>query len=346
MTDLIIVLALVAGIVVVALVAPWPGRGLWSRLRRRLATSERVLVEDALKHLYDCETRRLPVTVQSVAGALERSANRAAAVLDALQRRELVAAGEKGYRLTPVGRTYALRVVRIHRLWERYLSDETGFAAEEWHHVAEHREHRTSPEQADALARRMGYPRYDPHGDPIPTKSGEVAPPAGEPLTAFGPGEGGEIAHVEDEPHATYRRLLAEGLHAGMQVRVVSVSPDAVEFEADGRRRRLSPVAAGNLSVRRVPVDDVRDVPAGRLSHLAPGQSGRVAGISPACRGPQRRRLLDLGLVPGTVVAAELRSPGGDPTAYRIRGALIALRREQADLVHVERDEARGGAAS
>jgi len=49
----------------------------------------------------------------------------------------------------------------------------------------------------------------------------------------------------------------------------------------------------------------------------------------------QRRRLLDLGLVPGTVVEAELASLGRDPTAYRIRGALIALRRAQADQIHV-----------
>jgi Fe2+ transport system protein FeoA len=44
---------------------------------------------------------------------------------------------------------------------------------------------------------------------------------------------------------------------------------------------------------------------------------------------------MDLGILPGTPVAAEIRSPSGDPTAYRIRGALIALRRDQADLIHV-----------
>jgi Fe2+ transport system protein FeoA len=49
--------------------------------------------------------------------------------------------------------------------------------------------------------------------------------------------------------------------------------------------------------------------------------------------------MLDLGIVPGTRVAAELRSPSGDPTAYRIRGAVIALRREQAELVHVSREQ-------
>ena len=49
-----------------------------------------------------------------------------------------------------------------------------------------------------------------------------------------------------------------------------------------------------------------------------------------------QRRLLDLGVVPGTPITAEFASPGGDPTAYRIRGALIALRRGQAGLIQVE----------
>jgi DtxR family Mn-dependent transcriptional regulator len=61
-----------------------------------------------------------------------------------------------------------------------------------------------------------------------------------------------------------------------------------------------------------------------------------VVRLSAACQGLQRRRLLDLGVVPGTRVTAEFASPGGDPIAYRIRGALIALRRVQAELIQVD----------
>jgi DtxR family Mn-dependent transcriptional regulator len=75
------------------------------------------------------------------------------------------------------------------------------------------------------------------------------------------------------------------------------------------------------------------------LGALAPGETARVVRLSPECRGAQRRRLLDLGLVPGTPVTAELVSLAGDPVAYRIRGALIALRREQANRVVVWRGE-------
>jgi Fe2+ transport system protein FeoA len=72
------------------------------------------------------------------------------------------------------------------------------------------------------------------------------------------------------------------------------------------------------------------------LSSLAPGDAGVVASIAPACRGVERRRFLDLGLVPGTRVVAEFPSPAGDPVAYRIRGALIALRKQQADMIYLE----------
>ncbi len=74
------------------------------------------------------------------------------------------------------------------------------------------------------------------------------------------------------------------------------------------------------------------------LSDLKVGESCRVGRVT--ADGPGRRRLLDLGLVPGTVVQAIRRSPLGDPTAYAIRGATVALRVEQAATIEVEPLEA------
>lgn len=70
------------------------------------------------------------------------------------------------------------------------------------------------------------------------------------------------------------------------------------------------------------------------LSALPLGASGRVDHI--AARPAMARRFTDLGLVPGTAVTCALRAPAGDPSAYRIRGALIALRRCDADGVILE----------
>lgn len=70
------------------------------------------------------------------------------------------------------------------------------------------------------------------------------------------------------------------------------------------------------------------------LAALREGERARVAELQ--AQNGMRRRLLDLGLTPGTQVECELKSPSGDPAAYRIRGALIALRRRDAALVLIE----------
>jgi DtxR family Mn-dependent transcriptional regulator len=77
------------------------------------------------------------------------------------------------------------------------------------------------------------------------------------------------------------------------------------------------------------------DAPVRTLATLRPGEAAIVTGLSPACRGTQRRRLLDLGVVRGTRIEAVFRSAAGDPVAYRIRDAVIALRREQADWIRI-----------
>jgi len=317
----------------------WPVSGLWWSWRHGRRSSERVLIEDALKHVHDCDYHGQPCTLASLSGALELGGGHAARLVARLERLHLVESRGSNYRLTPDGRREALRAIRLHRLWERYLADETGLDPSEWHAQAEIREHRMSAAEAESLASRMGDPRYDPHGDPIPTASGEIAPPRGMPLTQLAIDRPAEIVHVEDEPREIYEQLLAEGMHPGMRVRVLERDARRIRFEADAEEHVLAPVFAANLSAMELPETE-EEAPGTfeRLSGLDLGQRAVVVGISRVCRGQPRRRLLDLGIVPGTVVTAELRSPSGDPTAYRIRGAMIALRREQADLIHVERE--------
>lgn len=72
------------------------------------------------------------------------------------------------------------------------------------------------------------------------------------------------------------------------------------------------------------------------LAALQEGDRARVTELQ--VQNGMRRRLLDLGLTPGTQVECELKSPSGDPAAYRIRGALIALRRRDAALVLIEKE--------
>jgi len=319
----------------VMLVLFWPEQGLVPHWRKTRAMTGRVLSEDALKHIHHCETEGRNPTVQSIAGALQVTTDRAVEILGRLQERELVCVKHSEFCLTPDGREYALRVIRAHRLWERYLADKTGFDEPSWHSQADVREHRLSPEEIDALAAQLGNPTHDPHGDPIPTASGEVRPPHGHPLSDLEPGTRAVITHIEDEPEAIYAQLVAEGLHAGMEIRLTEVTPQRIKFWCNGDEHLLAPLLARNVTV--IP-QLVSELPGGvALSTLQPGESARVVRISQGVRGLERRRLLDLGILPETVIQAEMRSPSGDPTAYRIRGALIALRAEQAEMIKVEK---------
>jgi len=315
-------------------------RGLVARWVHGRRMTDRTRMEDALKHLYECENTGRAATVQSLAGVLQTSMDEVALLLPRMEENGLLEIEGDDWRLTSRGREVALHIIRAHRLWERYLADETGVAETEWHDRAEQREHTLSPDQAEALSAHLGHPTHDPHGDPIPTPTGEMASHGGRPLTTMESGASVRIVHLEDEPANLYAQIVAIGLHPGMEARLLESSPQRVRFWAGGNEHVLAPIVAANVSVvplrRVVPVS----VEAGdRLASLRPGESGEVLSISPACRGLERRRMMDLGILPGTVVVAEMRSPGLDPTAYRIRGALVALRRDQAELIHVRKLE-------
>jgi DtxR family Mn-dependent transcriptional regulator len=315
----------------------WPKSGVIPRLMRLVRMTERVLLEDALKQLHQTEEAEGVPTTETLAGALEVSRGVAVRLVEQLAEQGLVRAEKGRIHLTAAGRAYALRMVRSHRLLERYLADQTGVAPGEWHDEAEHREHALSEAEAERLSATMGHPRYDPHGDPIPTVTGEMPARVGRRLSSFPPGSAVRVVHLEDEPREAFERLLALGLRPGARLRLLQAAPNEIRFRFDGREQGLSEVVAGQITAERLSEEEALDERVhATLADLEPGHSARVVRLAAACQGPQRRRLLDLGVVPGTVVKAEFASPGGDPIAYRIRGALIALRHAQAELIQVD----------
>lgn len=341
MVDPAVALGAFAVLVVIVSMVFWPGRGAWARWGRLRQASARVRMEDALKHLYKCEHGGMPFTLEGLAGALEISRIEASWTLGALRERGLVRLDGGSFPLTDEGREYGLQIIRTHRLVERFLADRTGVAPGEWHDVAEEREHRLSPDEVQALSSSLGHPRFDPHGDPIPTPLGEMPSLDGVPLTQLTQGQEGVILHLEDEPPETYHRLLESGLAPQMEIRVRTVEEGGgLTLEADGQVVSLDPMGARNVTVALRPLQSDPRESLPTLADLRPGGVATVVGISPKCQGVQRRRLLDLGVVPGTPITVELRSASGDPVAYLIRGALIALRRDQAAWIQVDLDKA------
>jgi DtxR family Mn-dependent transcriptional regulator len=297
-----------------------------------------VLVEDVLKHLFEFALSGQPATLDSLAGALVCPPDRLALLLPQMQSRGLLEFEGGAVVLTSSGREYALHILRAHRLWERHLSDQTGYPESEWHDRAEDVEHTLTPADLNVLAQQLGNPTHDPHGDPIPAPTGEVAAVPGAPL-ACATGDHLRIVHIEDEPRAIYAQLIAEGLRPGMYLRVLERAPDRIVVWAMDREHVLAPIVANNLTVVPVRTPPAPAERQRRLSALRLGERARVVAISKAIRGPARRRLMDLGLLPGTLVEAALSSPSGDPTAYLVRGAAIALRREQTDEIVIAASE-------
>jgi DtxR family Mn-dependent transcriptional regulator len=332
-------ISLVAGIVVILLLAIlfFPEKGLIAFRKRARISKNRILMEDSLKFLFDNEYKGINSSVRAMAGALHITVDKATELIPRLESLGLIQATDNNdITLTEEGRSYALRVIRIHRIWERYLADETSLEEKQWHNAADRIEHEMTLQDANKLASRMGNPVMDPHGDPIPASDGTIPDYQGLPMNKLQAGDIARILHIEDEPEAIYRQLVAMGLYPGMELRIIENSADRIRFECGGEELILAPMFASNITVQEKVLEKMTIDKGTTLNLLGKGQKARVLGISPAIRKQQKRRLMDLGIVPGTEIEVALESAGKNPRAYKILNTLIALRENHAALIFIE----------
>jgi len=316
----------------------WPRIGLVSRWRRWRTLQRRAELEDALKVLVEREHQGQTTNAAALSSQLRWSRSRGEKVLRRLDASGLVLMEEGVLRPTPDGERWGLQVVRAHRLMERYLADEARMPLPRVHGVADRAEHALSEAELDALEARLGHPRQDPHGDPIPDRLGTLEAQATSPLLDWPVGRPAIIRHIEDEPPAVFRQLAAFGLQPGSIVRMLERRPDRISLSDGQEILRLAPEVAANVFVAEAPEVRADFTHLRRLSELQDGEQATVVSLEPALRGFSRRRMLDLGVTPGASIRAELRNAFGDPRAFRVRGTLIALRGEQAHQIWVRRD--------
>ncbi|MGD7652796.1 MAG: DtxR family transcriptional regulator [Verrucomicrobiales bacterium] len=303
---------------------------------RASASSQRIQLEDALKHLLDYEQTNRGTTVESLAGALAIPRPDAAEILGRLRSRGLAKAAGITHHLTEDGRIYAIQVVRTHRLYETWLARETSTPAEDWHKEAHKAEHHIGSAKADELANLLNNPRFDPHGDTIPTREGHMPKREFTDLASWPDGQSARIEHLEDEPESLFREIQTLALAPDTLIETPRHLEDgSVKALIEGRNV-LIPARLTTLIHLAATTEDDGKPELRRLSDLAIGDTAVVHALAPACTGNERRRLLDLGLVPGTRITCEFPSPFGSPRSYMIRGALIALRDHQAERILIE----------
>ena len=297
---------------------------------------QREQVEDALKHLLDREQGGHHASPESLTGALDMRRIKTTALIASMESQGLVESRGSELHLTPEGERWAMQIVRAHRLWERYLADEARMPLDKIHTEAHRREHGLTADQLDEMEAALGHPSFDPHGDPIPTREGTMTRAESTPITSWQTDRPARIVHLEDEPAIAYQQITAAGLRLGQTVRILESTPQRYTLSDGENEYRLAPAVAANVHVAPLPEGAV--MPAGTISlnELKHDQHAEIIPLDEAVQGFTRRRFLDLGLTPGTQIYPELQNFFGDPRAYRVRGTLIALRKDQAAQIWVK----------
>ncbi|MBX0335460.1 metal-dependent transcriptional regulator [Pontibacter sp. HSC-14F20] len=179
------------------------------------------------------------VNTNAIADALD---TKAASVTDML--RKLSAKGiadyvkYRGVTLTEKGERVALQIIRKHRLWEVFLVEKLKFNWDEVHDMAEELEHINS----DLLIRRLdeflGYPKFDPHGDPIPTEDGEMNTKQQRLLAELEVNGSGTVVGVNDTQPLFLQYLDKMGIFLGAKIKVIDKIPydNSLEINLENKK--------------------------------------------------------------------------------------------------------------
>lgn len=183
-------------------------------------------MEDYLKAIHQIaeESGGAPVQTQQLADRLGVSTASVTGMLKRLDAARLAEhAPYHGVRLSPSGQAIALEVIRHHRLLELYLVEQLGMPWDEVHAEADRLEHHISEGLEDLIAAKLGQPRRDPHGDPIPARDGSIVDEPTVPLAGLAAGDEAVIVRVASHDARLLQYLEERGLVPGAAVAVSEV---------------------------------------------------------------------------------------------------------------------------
>lgn len=182
--------------------------------------------EDYLKTIYEIEARDGAAQTSAIADALEIAPPSVTGMVKRLSESGLLEhVPYRGVQLTQAGRRTAMRVLRRHRILEKYLTAKLGYDWDSVHDEAERLEHAASDELVERMAMALGNPEFDPHGAPIPAKDGTMKMPEFTALSEIPVGEIAELRLVSDKDSALLRYLRSRGLRLGVVFEVVGRQP-------------------------------------------------------------------------------------------------------------------------
>ncbi len=161
-----------------------------------------------------------------------------------------------GVSLTAKGEKEAVEIVRRHRIWEVFLSEKLGFGWDQVHDIAEQLEHISSADLITRLETFLGHPKFDPHGDPIPDKTGKMPRILKSILLCDGiEGEAYQINSVDDSSSELLKYLETLKIKPGtsISIRKKFAFDQSMEVLVSGKKQTLSAVVAGSVQIQKKP---------------------------------------------------------------------------------------------
>ncbi|GAB4109744.1 MAG: metal-dependent transcriptional regulator [Thermoflexibacter sp.] len=184
--------------------------------------------EDYIKAIYHLSQQNQEALTNDIAERLETKPASVSDMLKKLADKKVVNYVKyKGVTLTEEGVKIALELVRKHRLWEVFLVEKLNFTWDEVHEVAEQLEHINSPLLIERLDEFLGFPKFDPHGDPIPDAKGEFLVKPHIPLGEMEIGQVGRVVAVQDISALFLQYLNKVGIYIGAKVSIT----DKIEYD-------------------------------------------------------------------------------------------------------------------
>ena len=177
--------------------------------------------ENYIKAVFHLQGGQDVVTTNAVA---ERLKTKPASVTDMMKKLKakklLHYQPYQGFKLSQEGKKVALDVIRRHRLWEYFLAEKLKFNWDEVHVVAEDLEHVSSKKLIDKLDEYLGFPQFDPHGDPIPDSFGKMKTNQQVPLVELPINKQAEVCRVINQSHEMMEALKHNNIRIGTKLEV------------------------------------------------------------------------------------------------------------------------------
>lgn len=212
--------------------------------------------ENYLKAIYHLsEGGKKGVSTNDVAGAMKTKPASVSDMLRKLGEKEVIEYRKYyGVHITDEGKKQALQTIRKHRLWEVFLVDKLNFAWDEVHEVAEELEHIQSPLLIQRLDAFLNYPKFDPHGDPIPDEFGDVKAKPRLILNEMEVDQMGQIVAVKDSSAAFLKYLDKVGAYIGARIKILDKTDfdGSMEILVDQKKNLfISKDVAANILVQQ-----------------------------------------------------------------------------------------------